>query len=1837
MVLLVILLLLVAPSVGGVRQCEPDGEAIPRGLVSADFGPEVVLAADIDGDGFEDMVYAAENADKVGWYRWNPVEGAFEGQRVVTLVADGVEFVAAGDCDGDGDLDLVSASQVDEVFGWYENLDGNGKFGDRRIVATGANGARSVRVADIDGDGDMDLVTTARDEDTVAWYPNLDGAGTFGARIVISNSENSIGMAATGDVDGDGDPDVAWVIPTLDKLTWAENQNGSFGNLIVVTSSADAVRHVVMANVDADADLDMVTASYSDNRVAWYENVNGLGTVWTTHVVSTAVDGAVAVLAVDLDGDLDLDLVALAAISDSVSWFENTNGLGSFGPQQVLTSGPIDNPSWVCTADWDGDGDADLGVAGRNSRALYVLDNELGTTGTFAPPLELETPDVRQVALVDVTGDGDADVVVTDYEGGNLFWFENLDGAGTFGPQRLISNDTYLPRSVAGGDVNGDGRADVVASITTFSADAKVVWFENLDGLGAFGPRRSVWVTTASANLLTLTDLDGDSDLDILVLSESTNFAGWFNNTDGLGSFSPVITVSSSVDDPRGAAVADLDGDNDLDVALASSDDNTIAWHANLDGRGALFGPQNVVTMAARGATWVAAGDLDGDGDVDLASTSTLDDKVAWYENLNGTGAFGNQRIVSTRFENPNVVRMADVNGDGSLDLVAGFGDNSLAWYANTNGKGTFSEGSIVSTAGDTVVSLDVGDIDGDGDIDFITGSAGDDAAQWFVNGEGILGLSFGARTVVTFSVNTPRSAWPADLDRDGDLDIVVVDGTENNVVWYENENGLFAFGPENVVTTLTLDARDALAADVDGDGDLDIVSVSYSDDKIAWYENLDGAGSFGPQVVVSTSFDAPIAVFAGDIDGDGRMDLATASFEDDTVSWHRNVDGDGSAWVSTVANASVPGASSVFMADVDGDGNMDLVSASADADRIAWHRNVDGAGSVWDTVVVSTLAAKALSVFVADIDGDGDMDLASASADDDKIAWYENLDGTGAFGVQRVVSTVADGARSVFVADVDGDGDMDMVSASERDEKIAWYENVDGAGTFAPESVISREVNDAYDVFVADADGDGDMDVLAVAEGVARIDWFPQITRNAFHTFLPSSRAFPLSPTIPSCTLLNSASCLAFQVASTSRCVRDTLYLPPGRYTCPSKRAVSVTSKIRVEASVPGTVTFECDGGVLFSVTTEDSLVGDLQLVDLVITGTESGSDDVRATPGLRVDGSGAVLSLFNTTVTSGRSVSSPSLLGSGTGGCVLATGGGRLSVVDSEIANCSASDNGGALAGIGAGTSVEVIRSRVEENRAGLGGGGLAALAGASVVVRDGSVVEGNGATVGGGMYAEQDGSVIGVHDSVVLSNVATGSGGGVAVAAESSFVAFNARLVGNSGANVGGGIWIHPDAAGADVSQSWVEGNRAGAGGGVAVGEGAGVSATTPVSDIPRATAVAAEGVGEEGVLRLQGTRVVGNVALGVGGGVFVCDGWVEVEGGAVWEGNVAQRAGGRVSADAFLCALSETEMNGGGGFVVDRTRVDGIPWLKIESGLAWDLWALNGPVAVLEWVVSPEEALEAGETMTGSLRALDIFELPVVYSLSSVSVVLEDPEGALGGLEVPDVLLGEERVELPNIGLRVSEPSAIPARLSVVVDVVRNTDSGGLGVESLMAQVELGPCSVGRGGVVEAGLVSCVACSPGTESLELSLDPCVGLSVCPPNTLRLISNESSGAVPCVCDRGFWVPSGQENQECIPCPVGGVCPGGVVRPVAGPGFFPEEGGSTLFLACPNVEACQGNGACAPGYQGRLCAQCADGYYALRGKCYACNEGVNAAVTALLLLVVLGIWKVGFSTFPE
>ncbi len=243
---------------------------------------------------------------------------------------------------------------------------------------------------------------------------------------------------------------------------------------------------------------------------------------------------------------------------------------------------------------------------------------------------------------------------------------------------------------------------------------------------------------------------------------------------------------------------------------------------------------------------------------------------------------------------------------------------------------------------------------------------------------------------------------------------------------------------------------------------------------------------------VIQVNANGPVSAYTADINNDGYMDVISSSFSGEEVFWHENTDGQGTVWVEHIIEGSMDGPSSVFAAYINNDGFIDVLSASVEG-TVAWYENTDGQGN-FVTNIIATNVGDARQVHADDIDGDGDMDVLSASSaspNDNTIAWYENIDGEGTFGNERIISTSQVGSRSVYTADLDGDGDNDVLAASWADGKVAWYENTDGQGTFGNERIIST-YDSAWRVTASDLDGDGDMDAIAVLDEFnSRLDWY--------------------------------------------------------------------------------------------------------------------------------------------------------------------------------------------------------------------------------------------------------------------------------------------------------------------------------------------------------------------------------------------------------------------------------------------------------------------------------------------------------------------------------------------------------------------------------------------------------------------------------------------------------------------------------------------------------------------------------------------------------------------------
>jgi hypothetical protein len=338
-------------------------------------------------------------------------------------------------------------------------------------------------------------------------------------------------------------------------------------------------------------------------------------------------------------------------------------------------------------------------------------------------------------------------------------------------------------------------------------------------------------------------------------------------------------------------------------------------------------------------------------------------------------------------------------------------------------------------------------------------------------------------KQIIGVNVDETHAVVAADLDGDGDIDAAATDYLDDTVFWYENDgNGGFV---EHVLDAALDGAYPLHTGDVDGDGDSDLLACGYLGDTIVWYEN-NGGGSFARHVIDAAANGAH-SVVTGDMDLDGDVDLLTTNQDGGSVEWYEN---DGSEnFLRRLIDANASGAKRAEFADVDNDGDWDVVSASWNFDEIAWHEN-DG-NQNFSKRIIDTTADGAYYVFPADVDGDGDVDLFSASQNDNTIGLYENIGG-GSF-TARTIDTSADGARTVIAVDIDRDGDVDAVTASVNDDTVGRYEN-DGNGNFTEIQAIDSDANGAYGVFAIDLENDGDVDVLSASRDANVIALHEQI-----------------------------------------------------------------------------------------------------------------------------------------------------------------------------------------------------------------------------------------------------------------------------------------------------------------------------------------------------------------------------------------------------------------------------------------------------------------------------------------------------------------------------------------------------------------------------------------------------------------------------------------------------------------------------------------------------------------------------------------------------------------------
>lgn len=788
----------------------------------------------------------------------------------------------------------------------------------------------------------------------------------------------------------------------------------------------------------------------------------------------TAGAGAKASAIGDIDGDGKPDLVVVNSTANTVSIFRNTAGsgnitAGSFAAKIDLPAGG--GAQGVSIADLDGDGKSDLTVANLTDNTLSVYLNT-STTGniSFAAKITLTTgKGPYGVTCADVDGDGRIDLICSNSTDNTVSVLKNVGTAGSllFSP-KVDYTVGVTPHGIVAGDVTGDGKTDIVTGNS--GNGISVLVNTSIGGLinsASFATHADA-IVGAVMESVALGDVDQNGTQDIITVNSRAGTVTVFTDLIGPNYVSFSSTTTFPVDaNPTSVALADVDGDGRPDIITGSASTNTLSILRNIMPYGGAHVPAfaaKVSLTMSNTPSFISIGDIDGDGRPDLLTVNTANNSISVLRN-NPTAA-------------PAAIPAPVVTSYSPVSAAAG-----------TNV--TINGSNFNTAAANNIVSMG--------------------AVQAKVN----------SATASQLNITVPVSTTYQPISVLNTGSNLMGASTLPFNATFASKNKLSAADISAAVTFNTTVAPFGIAAgDIDGDGKPDLVVSNPTNNTISVYRNTSASGS-----ITTSSFAAKVDFSAGatpqniiisDIDGDGKPDLVVESgYYTGPVSILRNTSVSGTITSSSFAAAVnltvdnpasgyVPSyASNVKVADMDGDGKPDIISGNL---TIMINNSTPGnltAASFQKNLYVIDQVLSSFAIY--DINNDGKPDVIFSGNNNVEIALNNSVAGNLSLNAP-ILLTNSRGGSSITMVDVDGDGKADIVTAAPSYGSISLMHNVMTGNTVTATSfedhveynttpAVYNAANGANYLAVADMDGDGRPDLLAIGLGLNTVSVFRNIS----------------------------------------------------------------------------------------------------------------------------------------------------------------------------------------------------------------------------------------------------------------------------------------------------------------------------------------------------------------------------------------------------------------------------------------------------------------------------------------------------------------------------------------------------------------------------------------------------------------------------------------------------------------------------------------------------------------------------------------------------------------------
>jgi len=781
------------------------------------------------------------------------------------------------------------------------------------------------------------------------------------------------------------------------------------------------------------------------------------------------LDAEFNVTVMEFNNSFPLNPKINVGMDTDIEWEFTGTGVGWMGYQKYLT----DESTKRTMSFTSPSGGSDSGSIIKLPKSAHVKSANISMKGRFSQPQftkyefttnrTLDGP--KFIKMGDITGNGWLDAVVISEAMNKVFWFENNGTPKEMNwKQHNITDSLNKAWALDVGDIDGDNDLDVVATSNDKDNNFGIYWYENVNTTNNSKPGNgSFWSShriDSGSNYIfypesiKIGDIDNDGDNDTVVGSNDATNGGiyWFENELGNGTSWNNYTIYH--EQSMNNMVTDIDAKNinhtapsRVDVAAALYGQSDLVWFAN-DGD-----PTNTVGNWRRynidTNTWdppylVAIGDLDNDGknDVVCAENGPWGADINWYKaptNIAGSWIGSNYISWMQRISDLEIGR---INSDSYRDVVAtsayyGY----LYWYRNPSGSTTswWSNWRIeYNLKGSTGIGLANIDKDANG-IDIAIAAYESAEVRWYWNPGGTSPYNWDIYVIKENNLNGPQGIFSADIDHDGRNDTVILGNRGGDIVWLEapKDPTNSTMWSTHIIEDYLSDVWEVFVGDINGDGWEDVAVTAKTSDKVVWYEAPENPG---------------------------------------TVFSH---------WNQTVVDSNLDDAWGIQIADINNDNFNDIVASGNRGDDLVWYYNNDGSGTTWDKLFIDNNVNDPTGLWVEDMDNDNDLDVVvgSNSWSGTCVRWYEAPPNPiGGSWIQHDIDKKIRYVNDVHVADIDHDGNPDVVAAPNYERYLRWYEAPDDpSGTWTSHDIWSHQWNYLYgfSLWVDDIGDDGYEDVV--------------------------------------------------------------------------------------------------------------------------------------------------------------------------------------------------------------------------------------------------------------------------------------------------------------------------------------------------------------------------------------------------------------------------------------------------------------------------------------------------------------------------------------------------------------------------------------------------------------------------------------------------------------------------------------------------------------------------------------------------------------------------------------